>query len=73
MFYIADCFSDIPAFEILDNNLNHYRNILTVYYGNDENAKRLVEEKRVDDLAEANYRKGTNLYNWIMEKIYLSI
>ncbi|AHH05411.1 hypothetical protein BmHG_00009 [Borrelia miyamotoi] len=73
MFYIADGFSDIPAFEILNNNLNHYRNILTVYYGNDENAKRLVEEKRVGDLAEANYRKGTNLYNWIMEKIYLSI
>ncbi|AHH10161.1 Hypothetical protein BCO_0114200 [Borrelia coriaceae ATCC 43381] len=73
MFYIADGFSDIPAFEILNNNLNHYKNTLTVYYGNNENAKRLVEERRAGDLAEANYSKGTKLYNWIMEKIYLNI
>ncbi|BCR21455.1 hypothetical protein [Borrelia sp. HM] len=73
MFYIADGFNDIPAFEILNNNLNHYRNTMTVYYDNDKNAKKLVKEKRVGDLAEANYSKGTKLYNWIMEKIYLNI
>ncbi|WP_040235692.1 hypothetical protein, partial [Borrelia crocidurae] len=73
MFYIADGFNDIPAFEILNNNLNHYKNTLTVYYGNNENAKKLVKEKRVGDLAEANYGKGTKLYNWIMEKIFLNI
>ncbi|WP_024655771.1 HAD family hydrolase [Borrelia hispanica] len=73
MFYIADGFNDIPAFEILNNNLNHYKNTLTVYYGNNENAKKLVAEKRVGDLAEANYGKGTKLYNWIMEKIFLNM
>ncbi|ETZ18044.1 hypothetical protein BDCR2A_00017 [Borrelia duttonii CR2A] len=73
MFYIADGFNDIPAFEILNNNLNHYKNTLTVYYGNNENAKKLVKEKRVGDLAEANYGKGTKLYNWIMEKIFSNI
>ncbi|AWG42414.1 hypothetical protein CR532_00030 [Candidatus Borreliella tachyglossi] len=73
MFYIADGFNDIPAFEILNNSLNHYKNTLTVYYGNDENAKKLVKERRVGDLAEANYSKGTKLYNWVMEKIHLNI
>lgn len=43
MFYISDSFSDIPAFEILNNNLNYYRNTLNVCCGNDENTKRLVE------------------------------
>ncbi|UGQ15728.1 MULTISPECIES: hypothetical protein [unclassified Borrelia] len=73
MFYIADGFSDVPAFEILNNNLDHYENTLTVYYENDEKAKRLLREKRVGDVAEANYSKGTKLYNWIMEKIHLNI
>ncbi|BCR20623.1 hypothetical protein BmIO_00005 [Borrelia miyamotoi] len=45
MFYVADGFNDIPAFEILNNNLNHYRNILTVYYGNDENEEDLLKRK----------------------------
>ncbi len=39
IFYIADGFSDIPAFEILNNILNHCKNTLTVYHGNDKNAK----------------------------------
>nr|WP_267915736.1 HAD family hydrolase [Borreliella garinii] len=72
IFYIADGFSDIPAFEILNNILNHCKNTLTVYHGNDKNAKKLFYENRVGDFAEANYSKGTKLYNWIMEKICLS-
>ena len=70
MFYIADGFNDIPAFEILNNNLDHYKNTLIVYYENDKEAKRLLKEKRVGDVAEANYSKGTKLYNWIMENSF---
>ncbi len=73
IFYIADGFSDVPAFEILNNILKHCRNTLTVYHGNDKNAKKLFYENRVGDFAEANYTKGTKLYNWIMEKICLSV
>ncbi len=42
IFYIADGFSDVPAFEILNNILKHCRNTLTVYHGNDKNAKKIV-------------------------------
>nr|WP_267915321.1 hypothetical protein [Borreliella garinii] len=73
IFYIADGFSDIPAFEILNNILNHCKNTLTVYHGNDKNAKKLFYENRVGDFAEANYSKGTKLYNWIMEKILFEL
>ncbi len=71
IFYIADGFSDIPAFEILNNILNHCKNTLTVYHGNDKNAKKLFYENRVGDFAEANYSKGTKLYNWIMEENFV--
>ncbi|UER67232.1 hypothetical protein LKV13_00030 [Borrelia sp. BU AG58] len=73
MFYIADGFSDIPAFEILNNNLDHYENTLTVYYEDDRKARRLLREKRVGSVAEANYSKGSKLYNWIMKRIRLNV
>ena len=70
MIYIADGPSDIPAFSVAKKN-----NARTfAVYNKDvaksfKQAKQLVEDKRVDNCFEADYREGSSAFLWLTNEI----
>lgn len=70
MIYIADGPSDVPAFSVV----NKFGGAtFAVYPKGDERAfkqvEKLREDGRINMYAEADYRKGTTAYMWIMNKV----
>ncbi len=70
MIYVADGPSDIPAFSVVNQ---HNGCTFAVYPKGDSKALHQVDkmrrEGRVQMYAEADYRKGTTAYLWIMEQL----
>ena len=70
MIYVADGPSDIPAFSVVNQ---HSGCTFAVYPKGDSKALRQVDkmrrEGRVQMYAEADYRKGTTAYLWLMEQL----
>lgn len=70
MIYIADGPSDIPCFSVLGKEggkrLAVYSPLKAVNY---ENAAQLLDQGRVDYLAEANYTEGSPADKWLMRSI----
>lgn len=70
MIYTADGPSDIPAFSLINKNGGA---TFAVYPSGNMKAFQQVDkmrrEKRVQMYAEANYKKGTTAYMWIMNKL----
>jgi hypothetical protein len=70
LIYIADGPSDIPAFSVAKKNNGK----TFAVYNKDvpksfKQAKQLVEDKRVDNCFEADYREGTQAFLWLTNEI----
>lgn len=70
MIYIADGPSDIPAFSVAKKN----KAKTFAVYNKDvpksfKQAKQLVEDNRVDNCFEADYREGSSAYLWLTNEI----
>lgn len=70
MIYIGDGMTDVPCFSLLQlfggTTIAVYDAQNTIAYGK---AKNFKDEKRVNDLHDADYTKGSDLYNFIFESI----
>jgi len=69
MIYIADGPSDVPVFSILQQ---HHGHTFAIYPREDikafEQVDNLRKDRRIDMYAEADYRKGTQAYMWLMNQ-----
>ena len=70
MIYIADGPSDIPAFSVVKKNGG---STFAIYPKGDEKAfnqvNSLIQQKRIDMYAEADYTENTTTYMWITNTI----
>jgi hypothetical protein len=70
MLYVADGSTDIPVFSILNANrgrtLGVYNQAQDKHY---DSVKDLADEGRVQAIAEADYRQGSEAYRWIMRSL----
>jgi hypothetical protein len=70
MIYVADGPSDVPAFSVVKKGGG--KTFAVYQQGKSESfrqAKRLLEDQRVDMFGEADYRNNTTTYMWMTEQI----
>jgi len=62
MIYIGDGYTDVPCMKLTKVNGGHS---IAVYSGENDSAKSIMEEGRVDYIAKADYTKGSKLENTV--------
>jgi hypothetical protein len=67
MVYVADGFSDIPAFALLNDRGGRTFGVYPAGPGNRSRAEGLHEQGRIQGMAEADFRPGRPAHLWLMD------
>ncbi|MFJ2664145.1 HAD family hydrolase [Nocardia fluminea] len=71
MIYIADGPSDVPVFSVVNQNGGKTLGVYTGGFdaGNYAGVQQLLHDGRINLSAQADYRQGTEAYNWLMHSL----